>query len=125
MLTRTGVHRLAAVLALVIGAMAVFAGGQVLLGQLPGYYVIEWLPIYNLTLGLVSALFAAVVIWRESRLALPTATAIFSLHTVVMLVLLTAYRQVVAVDSLRAMTIRLVAWTVILILLLAARRNRP
>jgi hypothetical protein len=42
-----------------------------------------------------------------------------------MLILLTAYRQVVAVDSLRAMTVRLVAWAVILTLLLAARRKRP
>jgi len=125
MRTRTAFNRLAAVLAFVIGVMAVFAGGQVLLGQLPNYYVVDWLPIYNLTLGLVSALFASVVIWRASRLALPTATAIFGLHAVVMLILLTAYRQVVAVDSLRAMTIRLVAWTVILILLLAARRQRP
>lgn len=118
-------HKVASGLALVIGAMAVFAGGQVLLGQLPDYYVIDWLPIYNLTLGVVSALIASVVIWRSNRLALPTATTIFGLHAVVMLILLTAYRQVVAVDSLRAMTIRLVAWAVILILLLAARRKRP
>ena len=60
MRTRTALHRLAAGLAFVIGAMAVFAGGQVLLGQLPDYYVIDWLPSYNLTLGLVSALFASV-----------------------------------------------------------------
>ena len=85
MRTRTAFHRLAAGMAFVIGAMAVFAGGQVLLGQLPDYYVIDWLPIYNLTLGLVSALFASVVIWRNSRLALPTATPIFGLHAVVML----------------------------------------
>jgi hypothetical protein len=125
MRTRTAFNRLAAVLAFVIGVMAVFAGGQVLLGQLPNYYVVDWLPIYNLTLGLVSALFASVVIWRASKLALPAATAIFGLYAVVMLILLTAYRQVVAVDSLRAMTIRLVAWMVILVLLLAARRQRP
>jgi cell shape-determining protein MreD len=125
MRTRITLHRLAAALAFVIGAMAVFAGGQVLLGRLPDYYVIDWLPIYNLTLGVVSALFASVVIWRAGRLAWPTATAIFGLHAVVMLILLTAYRQVVAVDSLRAMTVRLVAWSVILILLLAARRKRP
>jgi len=125
MRTRITLHRLAAGVAFVIGAMAVFAGGQVLLGQVPDYYVIGWLPIYNLTLGVVSALFASVVIWRAGRLALPTATAIFGLHAVVMLILLTGYRQVVAVDSLRAMTVRLVAWAVILILLLAARRKRP
>ncbi len=125
MRTRITLHRLAAGLAFVIGAMAVFAGGQVLLGQVPDYYVIDWLPIYNFTLGVVSALFASVVIWKAGRLAWPAATVIFGLHAVVMLVLLTAYRQVVAVDSLRAMTIRLVAWAVILILLLAARRKSP
>jgi hypothetical protein len=125
MRTRITLHRLAAGVAFVIGVMAVFAGGQVILGQLPDYYVIDWLPVYNLTLGIVSSLFASVVIWRASRLALPTATAIFGLHAVVMLILLIAYRQVVAGDSLRAMTVRLVAWTVILILLLAARRKRP
>ena len=125
MRTRTAFNRLAAGLAFVIGAMAVFAGGQVLLGQLPDYYVIDWLPIYNLTLGLLSALFASVVIWRNSRLALPSALAVFGLHALVMSILLTVYRQVVAVDSLRAMTIRLAVWVIILVLLLAARRRRP
>ena len=123
MRTRIALNRLAAGLALVIGAMAVFAGGQVLLGEVPDYYIIDWLPIYNLALGVVSVLFASVLIWRNSRLALPAALTVFGLHAVVMLFLLTAYRQVVAVDSLRAMSIRLVAWTIILILLLAARRK--
>ena len=125
MQTRTILNRLASGLALVIGAMAVFAGGQVMLGKIPDYYVVGWLPIYNLTLGFVSALFASVVIWRNSRLALPTAIVILGLHAVVMLLLLTAYRPVVAVDSLRAMSIRLVVWTIILGVLMAARRKRP
>jgi len=124
MQTRVTLNRMAAGLALVIGIMAMFAGGQVLLGRVPDYYVIDWLPIYNLALGVVSALVASVLIWRDSRLALPTSLTIFGLHAVVMLILLTAYRQVVAVDSLRAMSIRLVAWTIILILLLAAQRKR-
>lgn len=117
-------NKAASGLALVIGAMAVFTGGQVVLGEIPDYYVIAWLPIYNLTLGVVSVVFASVVIWKDSRLALPTASAILGLHAFVMLLLLTAYRQVVAPDSLRAMAIRLSAWTVILILLLVARRKR-
>ena len=125
MKTRAALNRLAAGLAFVIGAMAVFAGGQVLLGQLPDYYVIDWLPIYNLALGVVSALFASVVIWRNNRFALPSSAAILGLHALVMVLLLTAYRQVVAVDSLRAMTIRLAVWVIILVLLLAARRRRP
>ena len=125
MRTRTAFNRLAAGLAFVIGAMAVIAGGQVVLGLLPDYYVIGWLPIYNLTLGLVSALFASVVIWRNSRLALPSALTVLGLHALVMSILLTAYRHVVAVDSLRAMTVRLAVWMIIPILLLVARRQRP
>jgi len=124
MQTSVILNKLASGLAFVIGAMAVIAGGQVVLGKIPDYYVIGWLPIYNLTLGFASALFATVVIWKNHRLALPTTVAILGLHAIVMLILLTAYRQVVAIDSLRAMSIRLVAWTIILILLLAARRNR-
>jgi hypothetical protein len=43
-----------------------------------------------------------------------------------MVVLRTAYSDVVAPDSLRAMTIRMVAWLLILALLfLQARRSRP
>lgn len=38
-------NKFAAVLALVIGAMAGFAGGRVLLGILPDHYVIDWLPV--------------------------------------------------------------------------------
>ena len=31
--------------------MAVFAGGRVLLGTLPDYYLIDWLPTYNFVIG--------------------------------------------------------------------------
>ena len=115
--------KVAAVLALIIGAMAIFAGGQVLLGQDPGYYVIDWLPIYNFTMGVLSALVAAPLIWRESRWALPAALATLATHTTVMAVLRTAYGGVVAPDSIRAMTIRMVAWLVILGLLLVQTRR--
>ena len=40
----TTLNKIAAILAFGIGAMAVFAGGKVLLGNDPGYYVINWLP---------------------------------------------------------------------------------
>jgi hypothetical protein len=46
--------KVAAGLAFIIGAMAIFAGGQVLLGRDPGYYVIGWLPIYNFVMGVLS-----------------------------------------------------------------------
>lgn len=117
--------KIAAALAFIIGIMAIFAGGQVLLGQLPDYYVIGWLPVYNFIAGLISALVVAILIWRDSPFALPAAAIIFGAHAVVMLVIQTAYRGVVAPDSLRAMTIRLAVWLVILVLLfLQSRRGR-
>ena len=118
--------KVAAVLSFVIGAMAIFAGGQVLLGRDPGYYVIDWLPIYNFVMGVLTVLVVAPLIWRGSRWAMPAALAAFAAHSLVMLLLRTAYSDVVAPDSLRAMTIRMVAWLLILALMFVqARRGRP
>lgn len=113
--------RIASVLAFSIGAMAVFAGGRVLLGNDPGYYVINWLPLYNYTLGVLTLSVTAVLIWTNSRLALPAAIATFGLHAAVMMTLLTVYREVVAAESLQAMSLRLIVWAAILGLLFAAR----
>ena len=115
----------AAVLAFIIGAMAIFAGGQVLLGRDPGYYVIDWLPIYNFAMGVLAVLVVALLIWRSSRWALPAALATLAAHLLVMVVLRTAYSDVVAPESLRAMTIRIIAWLLILALMFVwAQQNR-
>jgi drug/metabolite transporter (DMT)-like permease len=118
-------NKTAAALAFIIGAMAIFAGGQVLLGKLPDYYVINWLPVYNYTAGILTVCIVTILLWVNHRLALPTALATFSVHALVMLILSTAYHDVVAVDSIRAMTVRLAAWSIILALMYTqARRNR-
>ena len=119
----TKLLNISAVLAFVIGAMAIFAGGQVLLGKIPDYYVIDWLPIYNFTLGMLSALVTAILIWRNSRFALPAAVTTFGLHAAVMLIIQTAYADVVASDSIRAMSVRLVVWLIILVLLIVQKRK--
>ncbi len=111
--------KIAAILAFIIGAMAVFAGAQVLLGNDPGYYVINWLPIYNYTAGILTVFITAILIWRRSKLAWFAAITTFSIHTLVMIILLTGYKDVVAVDSIRAMTIRMIAWAIILVLMFA------
>lgn len=113
----------AALLAFVIGAMAIFAGGQVLLGHIPDYNVIDWLPIYNFSVGVISALVTATVIWRNTRYALPAAAATLSAHALVMIVLQTAYREIVAPDSIRAMTVRIGVWIIILALLLIQKQR--
>lgn len=118
-------NRIASVLAFVIGAMAVFAGGKVLLGILPDYYVITWLPTYNYTVGILTVFVTAALIWVNSKLARPVAAATLGIHILVMLVLLTVYQNVVATDSIVAMTVRIVVWLVILgLMFFHMRRTR-
>jgi len=120
---KTILRKIAAVLAFIIGAMAVFAGAQVLLGNDPGYYVINWVPVYNYTAGILTVFITAILIWRGSKLAWFAAITTFSLHTLVMILLQTVHRDVVAVDSIRAMTIRMIAWAIILVLMYAQSRK--
>ena len=123
MKTKSILTKIAAFLAFIIGAMAIFAGEQVILGTLPDYYVIVWLPIYNFIIGIASVFFTAIVIWKNTRLALPTALATFSVHATVTVLLQTTYREVVAPDSIKAMTVRMIVWIIILILLFSQQVN--
>ncbi|MFZ2095506.1 MAG: hypothetical protein WAV05_02600 [Anaerolineales bacterium] len=116
-------NMIASILAFIIGIMAVIAGGKVLLGILPDYYVIDWLPIYNFIVGLSSAFFTSIVIWKNNRLALPAAITTFGLHAIVMIILQTAYHSLVAPDSIMAMTVRLIIWIIILVLLIIQQRK--
>lgn len=116
-------NKIASILAFAIGAMAIFAGGQVLLGQIPDYYVIDWLPIYNFSVGVVTFFLTAFLIWKNHKYALPAAIATLGLHSTVMIVLQTAYRSVVASDSIRAMIVRMVVWTIILTLMIVQSRK--
>jgi uncharacterized membrane protein len=117
--------KIAAILAWVIGVMAILAGGPVLLGRNPGYNVIGWVPVYNLVMGAVSVFLVGILLWKGSRWALPAALATFGIHAFVMLILLTAFREVVATASLAAMVIRLIVWGIILILLCLGTRAAP
>ena len=111
-------RKIASVLAFIIGAMAIFAGGQVLLGKVMDYYVIDWLPIYNFCVGLISSFITAILIWKGSKHAMFAAIGTFVIHGTVMLVLQTAYRDLVATDSIKAMTVRMVVWFIILALMI-------
>jgi hypothetical protein len=53
-----------------------------------------------------------------------TAITMTSIHTTVLLLLLTIFRDVVATESIRAMLFRLVIWMVILGLLFAQDRKK-
>ena len=120
---KINLNKIAAILAFIIGAMAVFAGGQVLLGTLPDYYVINWLPVYNYTVGILTIFVTAILIWSRHRLAMPVAIATFGIHTLVMLILQISYRDVVAIDSIVAMTVRMTIWIIILAMLYTQTRQ--
>jgi hypothetical protein len=117
-------NKIASVLAFIIGAMAVFAGGQVLLGQIPDYYVIDWLPIYNFGAGVVTCIITAILIWKQHKYAMAATIATLGFHAIVMVILQTSYSSVVAVDSIRAMTVRIIAWIVILTIMVVDSRKK-
>ncbi len=116
---KINLNKTASILAFIIGSMAIIAGGRVLLGEYPGYYVINWLPVYNYTVGILTVSITAVLIWIKHRLALPAAMVTFSVHALVLLLLLTAFREVVAPESILSMAIRLIVWGIILGLMFA------
>lgn len=106
-------NKIASILAFIIGGMAVFAGARVLLGVDPGYYVINWLPLYNYTAGILTVFITAILIWVNHRLAIAAAFVTFGFHTLVMFILQTAYRDVVAPESIMAMSIRMIVSAII------------
>ena len=118
-------NKVAAVLAWMIGVMGVLAGGQALLGKVPGWTVISWLPLYNFIVGLAVVFVVAPLIWRSSRYALPAAFVVFGANVVVMLVLQIAFHDTVARQSMLAMLFRLAVWLIILLLMYVPARSSP
>ncbi len=115
----------AAILAFIIGGMAIFAGGQVVLfGAVKDYYVVDWLPIYNFIMGLLTVFVTSLLIWKNARFTFMAVIATLIAHAVVMVILQTAYRDVVALASIVAMTIRIITWVIILVLLSVQKAKR-
>ncbi len=115
-------NKTASVLAFIIGAMAIVAGGQVVFfNGTKEYTIIEWLPPHNLIIGVMTVAVTAVLLWKKSKYGLTAVIATLSIHIMTMLVLLTAYAGIVAIDSLVATTVRIVIWAIILTLMLVQR----
>lgn len=103
-----------ALLSVLFGAMTIFAGSRVLAGEDPGYVVFLPLLIYNTLMGFIYVGVGAIA-WRNLNLGKNGALAIFILNLVVLGAIGIVYTQgeTVAVDSLRAMTLRTGVWLVI------------
>ena len=107
--------KIAAVLALFIGVMSVFAGSKVLLGiDTKDYNTLTWLIIYNVIMGIVS-LYAAFLIWKTDYKANNIITIILVLHLLVLLYL-NFISENAAHESKMAMVFRTIIWLVITII---------
>lgn len=108
--------RLPAILAFLVGALSILAGGLVLRGWRPGYSILSWLPVYNFIVGLLT-LIPAYLLWINHRFAFAASSATMVVHAIVLLLLLTLFRGQVAAQSIGAMSFRVGVWTAILALL--------
>lgn len=108
--------KIPSILAFLVGAMSIFAGGMVMRGWKPGYSVLSWLPVYNFVIGLLT-LIPAYLLWVDNRYAWTASIVTFGVHTIVLLLLLATFRGQVAAQSIGAMSFRVVVWIIILALL--------
>jgi hypothetical protein len=118
-------HRLAALLALVIGLLTIIEGGVVLLGiETKPYPVLPWLLRYNVAMGFVS-LAAGHGLWRERGWAGMLSRIILAGHGLVLLTLLVMHLlgMTVAVNSIIAMLFRTAIWIGIMTLLRSRSRG--
>ncbi len=106
---------LAALLALFIGAMSVFAGTSVLLGATTkDYNVLQWLVIYNVVVGIISII-VAYLIWKDMQISKKLILFILGLHFLIF-IYLNFLSETVAFESIKAMLFRTIIWIVIVIL---------
>jgi hypothetical protein len=103
-----------AVVALVFGVVTIVAGGRVLVGADPGYVVFMPLLIYNTCMG-VAYVGAGVIAWRNPKQGGYAAGGIFVVNLLVLGVIGALYATggAVALESIRAMTLRTVVWLVL------------
>lgn len=103
-----------ALLAVLFGAITIFAGGRVLAGANPGYVVFLPLLIYNTVMGFAYVGVGAMA-WRNLIFGRNGAFVIFVLNLIVLAAIVIAHAagETVAKDSLGAMTLRTVVWLVI------------
>jgi hypothetical protein len=111
-------QRLVVLVAIAFGGLTLFAGGRVLAGSDPGYVVYRPLLIYNVTMGLAYIAAGVVTLFNLHRGKYAAAT-IFLLNAMVFgfIGYLYSTSDVVAIDSIRAMTLRTGVWLVLFLAL--------
>ena len=110
------IHKIAAILALFIGFMSVFAGSKVLLGiDTKQYTVLTWLVLYNVIFGIISII-AAYLIWKQHKFTKKAVAFILASH-VILLIYINFFNENVASESINAMVFRVSIWSIIVLIL--------
>lgn len=107
----------AAILAALIGVLSIAAGSMAIRGWNPGYTVLGWLPVYNFVMGIFTLLVPTILIWRRSAYAMPASVLFCAIHAAVTILLIIAFRETAAVQSMLAMSFRVIVWVGIIFLL--------
>ena len=118
-MTSRNKHRVASIVALVIGLATIVEGGIVLLGiETKPYPVLPWLLRYNFAMGVLS-LVVGHGLWREKDWGVRLARVVLVFHGVVFLTVLGLYvlGKTVAVQSVGAMLFRTVVWIGIVVMI--------
>ena len=104
-------QKVLAFVAVLFGLVTIIAGTRVLLGSDPGYIVFRPLLMYNTVMG-IAYVSAGVVAWRYLGKGLYAAAVIFALNLAALITLYFLYTKghAIAVESLRAMSLRTVVW---------------
>lgn len=110
-------YKIAAVLALFIGAMSAIVGSRALLGlYIPDYPILHWMLVYNVIAGVLSIV-VSIMIWQKYRLMKGGSILIAASHTTILALLTTVFSEVAAFECMRAMMFRIAIWIIIIILL--------
>ncbi len=116
-------HIIAMVLAGFIGIMSIISGSSVLLGfREVGYTVLTELVVYNVAVGALSVI-TAFLIWKNFMLSKKIIVLILFFHGSI-LTYLYFFSETVAMESIKAMTFRVVVWLLIFILVLPGQSKK-
>lgn len=109
---------------MLFGLATLGAGASVLTGRDPGYQVYRPLLVFNTLMGVIYVV-GGVLAWRRAYAAWMTAAVIAGANALVLIYISRLARTggPIAVDSVRAMTLRTGVWLVLLLVLLWARRG--
>lgn len=105
------IQRAFALIGILFGLVTIVAGCRVLSGSDPGYIVFRPLLMYNTAMGMAYVA-AGTIAWRSLDGGKYVAATIFLLNAFVLLVIGYLYTtgNAIAIESLRAMTLRTVVW---------------